>query len=128
MGEVGERVRQSGPLLGGERVGELLEALQARADDAAGDGTARPGGAEALHAAVLLVLAALEVTAAQQRVDGPAGARERQTELLGDLLDRQLTAAVGEHLQRLDVRHRKIELVEEREHRLALALHEAMPE
>src|SRR6185312_11247442 len=128
VGEVGERGHQAGPLLGGERRGELLEAFEARLDDAPRDVAAGLGDADALHAAVLVVLAALEIAAAQQRVDRPAAAGEGEAELLGDLLDRQLAAAVGEDAQRLHLRHREVELVEEGEHRLALALHQVVPE
>ena len=45
---------------------------------------------DALDAAVVLVLAALEVAAAQERVDGAAGAGEGEAEALADLLDREL--------------------------------------
>src|SRR3954469_16645170 len=128
VGEVGERGHQTGPLLGSERGGELLEALEPGLEDAAGDVAAAVGDADALHAPVGVVLAALEVAAAQQRVDRAAGARDGEPELLGDLLDGQLAAAVGEHAERLDVRHRELQLVEDREHRLALALHEEVPE
>src|SRR3954468_17227799 len=128
VGEVGERGHQAGPLLGSERGGELLEALEAGLEDPARDVAAGLGDADALHAAVLVVLAALEVAAAQERVDRSAAAGEREAELLGDLLDRQLAAAVGQDAERLDVRHREVELVEEGEHRPALALHEVHPE
>src|SRR5205085_8834720 len=60
--------------------------------------------------------------------DRAAAAGEGESELLGDLLDGQLAAAVGQDAERLDVRHRQVELVEEGEHRLALALHEVHPE
>src|SRR3954452_10828309 len=128
VGEVGERGHQAGPLLGIERGGELLEALEPGLQDAARDVAAGGRDADALHAAVGLVLAALEVAAAQERVDRPAAAGEREAELLGDLLDGQLATALGEDAERLDVRHREVELVEDREHRLALALHEVEPE
>src|SRR3954465_8145936 len=128
VGEVGERGHQAGPLLGSERGGELLEALEPGLEDAAGDVAAAAGDADALHAPVGVVLAALEVAAAEQRVDRAAAARDGEPELLGDLLDGELTAAVGEDAERLDVRHREIELVEDREHRLALALHQVVPE
>src|SRR5919206_3147450 len=128
MGEVGERGHQARPLLGGERGGELLEALEAGADDAARDVPAGLRDGDALHAAVVLVLAALEVTALEEGVDRPAGAGEREGQLLGHLLDRQLAAAVAEDLERLDVAHRQVELVEEGEHRLALPPHEVVPE
>src|SRR5690348_15219854 len=128
VGEVGERGHEAGPLLGGERGGELLEALEPGLGDPAGDVAAGWGEADALHPAVGVVLAALEVAAAQERVDGAAAAGEGEPELLGDLLDRQLAAAVGEDAERLDVRHGEVELVEEGEHRLALALHEVQPE
>src|ERR687887_1963259 len=110
MREVGERGHQTGPLLGGEGGGELLEALEASLDDASGDIAAGLGDADALHAAILLVLAPLEVAAAEQRVDRAARAGEREAELLGDLLDRQLAAAVGQDAEGLDVRHRQVEL------------------
>src|SRR3954467_12425852 len=128
VGEVGERGHQAGPLLGSERGGELLEALEAGLEDPARDGAAAGGDTDALHPAVLVVLAALEVAAAQERVDRAAAAGEGESELLGDLLDGQLAAAVGQDAERLDVRHRQVELVEEGEHRLALALHEVHPE
>src|SRR3954452_9694220 len=128
VGEVGERGHQAGPLLGIERGGELLEALEPGLQDAARDVAAGGRDADALHAAVGLVLAALEVAAAQERVDRPAAAGEREAELLGDLLDGELAAAVGQDAERLDVRHGEVELVEEREHRLALALHQVEPE
>src|SRR3954453_22370760 len=128
MGEVGERGHQAGPLLGSERGGELLEALEAGLEGPARDGAAAGGGTDALHPAVLVVLAALEVAAAQERVDRPAAAGQGEAELLGDLLDGELAAAVGQDAEGLDVRHREVELVEDREHRLALALHEVVPE
>src|SRR3954469_12248442 len=128
VGEVGERGHQAGPLLGSERGGELLEALEPGLDDAAGDVATAGGDPDALHAPVGVVLAALEVAAAQQRVDRAAAAREREPELLGDLLDGELATAVGENAERLDVRHGEVELVEDREHRLALALHQVVPE
>src|SRR3954471_16264404 len=128
VGEVGERGHQAGPLLVGERGGELLEALEPGLDDAARDVAAALGDADALHAPVGVVLAALEIAAAHQGVDGAAPARGGDPELPGELLDGELAAAVGEDAERLDVRHRQLELVEDREHRLALALHEVMPE
>src|SRR3954467_14241109 len=128
VGEVGERGHQAGPLLVGERGGELLEALEPGLDDAARDVAAALGDADALHAPVGVVLAALEIAAAHQGVDGAARAREGDPELLGDLLDGEFASAVGEDAERLDVRHRQLELVEDRENRLALALHEVMPE
>ena len=128
VGEVGERGHEAGPLLGGERRGELLEAFEAGLDDAAGDVAAGVGDPDPLHPPVLLVLAALEVAATHERVDGPAAAGEGEAELLGDLLDGELAAAVGQDAERLDVRHGEVELVEEGEHRPALALHEVVPE
>src|SRR3954452_7940562 len=128
VGEVGERGHQAGALLGSERGGELLEPFEPGFEDAPRDVAAGRGDADALHAPVVVVLAALEVAAPQQRVDRAAAAREGEPELLGDLLDGELAAAVGEDAERLDVRHREVELVEEREHRLALALHEVVPE
>src|SRR3954452_25387012 len=128
VGEVGERGHQAGALPGGERRGELLEALEAGLDDAARDGAAGGRDADALHAPVMVVLWALEVAAAEQRLDRAAAAGERESQLPGDLLDGELAAAVGENAERLDVRHRQVELVEQREHRLALALHQVMPQ
>src|SRR3954454_20605161 len=118
MGEVGERGHQAGPLLGSERGGELLEALEAGLEDPARDGAAAGGDTGALHPAVLVVLAALDGAAAQERVDPPAAAGQGEAELLGDLLDGELAAAVGHDAEGLDVRHREVELVEDREHRL----------
>src|SRR3954447_19691297 len=126
--EVGERGHQAGPLLVGERGGELLEALEPGLDDAARDVAAALGDADALHAPVGVVLATLEIAAAHQGVDGAAPAREGDPELLGDLLDGELAAAVGQDAERLDVRHRQVELVEDGEHRLALAPHQVVPE
>ncbi len=65
MGEVGERVPQAGPLLWGEGEGELLEAREAGVVDAADDVAAGVGDAHAADAPVLLVLATVELAAAQ---------------------------------------------------------------
>src|SRR4051794_4263803 len=128
MGEVGEGGGEGGPLLGGQRGGVVLEAGQAGGLDAVDDVAAVGRDADALHAPVGGVLAAFEPAAAQQAVDGAAGARERQAEAARELLDRHLVGALVERVQRLHLRDRDVEVGDQPVELLAGAPGQVMPE
>jgi hypothetical protein len=94
--------------------GELLEALKAGGVEPLHDRAAGRGDPDALHPAVDLVLAALEVAPAQEAVDGAARARKRHVEPLRELLERHLAVACAQRVQCLYLRQREVELVEDR--------------
>ena len=84
------------------------------------------GDAQALEAAVGGVLAAVQQAAIDERVDGAAGAGQRQAEALGELLDRALLARQRAH--GLDLRQREVELLEDLIGPRAAGRHDGAPE
>ena len=108
------RQRERGPLLGGQRGGEVARGRRGGRSSMRST-TSRPSGVMPTRFTrrSCVVLAALEPAAAQQAVDRAAGARERQAEALGELLDGQLVGALVEHVERLHLRDREVELVEQ---------------
>jgi hypothetical protein len=118
--------REPPGLRGGQSGRELLDAGQARLVEALERDATGGGAAQALHAPVGAVLAAADQLAVDERVDRTAGARQRQPELLGELLDRQL--GVGERAERLDLREREVELLEDRVRAHRVGAGDAAPE
>src|SRR6476661_268070 len=128
MGEVGEGGGEGGSLLGAQRGGVVLEAREAGGLDAVDDRAAVGGDADALHAPVRGILAAFEPPAAQEAVHHAAGARERETQTAGELLDGHLVGALVERVERLHLGDRDVEVGDQPVELLAGAPGEVVPE
>src|SRR3954451_5779808 len=115
-------------LLLGEGCGEVLQRPQPGAVDALDDPKAGRRDAEPAGAAIVGILVAVDVAAVVQRVGDAAGAGQRHAHVLGQLLDRDLGAEVGERVQRLDVREAQVQLVEQRVDALDTAFEQVVPE
>ena len=112
---------------------ELLEAAQARGVQPTNRGAAVLGQADALHPAVIVILAPLREPTPDEVVDHPAGGGHRHVDHLGRLLERQLARLVVEVLEQLDLGERELEradgfeqvgvavLVEEHDQRVKVA-------
>jgi hypothetical protein len=128
LGEDGEGVQQGRALDGGEVLGPGLEALEPGGVDAVDEVAGGRGGAHALDAPVVLVLAPLDEPALEQAVDGARRVGEGHRELLGDLLDRRLALALHEDVEQLELGHREIGLGEQRVQRPGRAGEHLAPE